>query len=96
MPRSAVLFCVLLGVSAVAQQTVSPRRQASAPLITFDPEPSDRHDGRFTRSADRLDRWNERAFCHDRAIAGDLHQRGSHSGCEDGSWPKPFVYLPGR
>ncbi len=53
MPRAAILFCVLLAVAAVAQQTVNVRRP-NAPITAFASKPYDLHDGRFTLSADRV------------------------------------------
>ena len=54
MPRAAILFCVLLGVSAVAQQTANPRQQPNAPITVFAPEQHDLYDGRFILSAGRI------------------------------------------
>jgi hypothetical protein len=95
MPKGAILFCVLLGVAAVAQQTVSPRQRPTAPLIVFDPEQHVRGDDeRGTPAADHVDRWNDRSSCQIRGIAGYLHVHGIDSGCGDDRWPETSVYQP--
>jgi len=54
MPRPAIFFCVLLGVTVVAQQAANPRQQPNAPITIFAPEQHDLYDGRFILSASRI------------------------------------------
>jgi hypothetical protein len=95
MPRAAILFCVLLGVAAVAQQTVNPRRRPNAPVTVFAPGQYGPHDGPFTLRAGRIDRWNQFSSCHKAVIVGYLPVDGIDPGCGEDSRQRTLVYLPG-